>query len=56
MNQLVRIAAPTLPALVTAAGDRAEICVLEVFAGQICNRFAAAVGLRRGCSSALKRA
>ncbi|MDB5395262.1 MAG: integrase [Rhodospirillales bacterium] len=37
MNQLVRIAAPSLPALVTAAGSRAEIRFLEFFAGQIRN-------------------
>ncbi len=37
VNQLIRITAPTLPALVTAAGDRAEIRFLEFFAGQIRN-------------------
>jgi integrase/recombinase XerC len=37
MNQLARIASPALPALVTAAGDRASVCFLEFFAGQIRN-------------------
>src|SRR5271170_7870065 len=37
MNQLVRIDTTTLPQLVTAAGDDAEIRFLEFFAGQIRN-------------------
>jgi site-specific recombinase XerD len=37
MNQLIRIDTSSLPALVTAAGDRAEIRFLEFFAGQIRN-------------------
>jgi site-specific recombinase XerC len=37
MNQLVRIDTSSLPALVTAAGNRAEIRFLEFFAGQIRN-------------------
>jgi site-specific recombinase XerD len=37
VNQLVRVDASQLPALVTAAGDRAEIRFLEFFAGQIRN-------------------
>ena len=37
MNQLVRITAPSLPTIVTAAGDRAEIRFLEFFAANIRN-------------------
>jgi site-specific recombinase XerD len=37
MNQLVRIDTSSLPVLVTAAGDQAEIRFLEFFAGQIRN-------------------
>jgi site-specific recombinase XerD len=37
VNHLARISSTTLPALVTAAGDRAEIRFLEFFAGQIRN-------------------
>jgi site-specific recombinase XerD len=37
MNRLVRLHTSTLPALVTAAGDDAEIRFLEFFAGQIRN-------------------
>lgn len=38
MNQLVPITASALPAIVTAAGDQAEVRFLEFFAGQIRNR------------------
>jgi len=37
MNQLVRVSASAMPALVTAAGDRAEIRFLEFFAANIRN-------------------
>jgi hypothetical protein len=35
MNQLVAISAPTMPALVAAAGDRASIRFLKFFAANI---------------------
>jgi site-specific recombinase XerC len=37
MNQLVAISAPTLPALVAAAGERASMRFLEFFAANIRN-------------------
>src|SRR5437773_3581394 len=37
MNQLVRLASPALPALVTAAGERASMRFLEFFAANIRN-------------------
>jgi integrase/recombinase XerC len=37
MNELVSIASPTLPALITAAGDRARLRFLEFFAANIRN-------------------
>jgi site-specific recombinase XerC len=37
VTQLVRIEAPTLPALVSAAGDRAGVRFLEFFAANIRN-------------------
>ena len=37
MNQLIRITAPSLPALFVATGERAEIRSLEFFAASIRN-------------------
>ena len=37
MNQLVQVATPTLPALITAAGGRAKVRFLEFFAANIRN-------------------
>jgi hypothetical protein len=35
MNQLVRLASPAVPALVTAAGERASMRFVEFFAANI---------------------
>jgi hypothetical protein len=37
MNQLVRLASPAVPAVVTAAGERASTRFLEFFAANIRN-------------------
>jgi hypothetical protein len=37
MNHALTLTAPTVPALVIAAGDRAGICFLEFFASAIRN-------------------
>jgi site-specific recombinase XerD len=37
MNQLVRVIAPCVPALIIAAGDRASVRFMEFFAANICN-------------------
>jgi hypothetical protein len=37
VNQLLPLSAPALPALVTAAGDRAELRFLEFFVANIHN-------------------
>jgi hypothetical protein len=37
VNQLIRISAPSLPALVTAAGERTSMRFLEFFAANIRN-------------------
>jgi hypothetical protein len=37
VNQLIRISTPSLPTLVTAAGECASMRFLEFFAANICN-------------------
>jgi hypothetical protein len=46
VNQLIRISAPSLPALVTAAGERASMRFLEFFAATFATR-TSGIGSRR---------
>ena len=43
MNQLVRLASPAVPVIVTAAGERASTHFLKFFAANICTRTRAAL-------------